>query len=239
MGTFTESRKNHVHNQEIELIGTFTFGSSYTNGGETLNTGLSVVRHANFHPKEVGVIVEYDIANQKVKAMTPKIMNMALGKPLLAIGTSSAAAIKITNAFHLLVGGSPTTVAAAEKAFTATTHDIPANASLVQEAVYLLSADNAGAVTLTMGTIADGAGNATIPSTPANQVAFGYLRLAVAAGATDFDATTDLLSAGHLTDTYVDLSHGPKDIPMGLEEIGAGADLGSILGAVECVFKGK
>ncbi|KKL93229.1 hypothetical protein LCGC14_1876820, partial [marine sediment metagenome] len=30
----------------------------------------------------------------------------------------------------------------------------------------------------------------------------GYLRLAVAAGATDFDATSDDLSDGHLTDTF-------------------------------------
>lgn len=125
--------------------------------------------------------------------------------PGLAIGSTSAAKVKITNATQIIVNGVGATVSAAEVAFTATTHDITADASAVQEAVYLLSADSAGTVTITKGTTASGAGKALIPATPAGETAIGYVRIAVEVGATDFDATTDLLSASHLTDTYVDL----------------------------------
>ncbi|HYD82731.1 MAG TPA: hypothetical protein VEA63_01740, partial [Opitutus sp.] len=109
-------------------------------------------------------------------------------------------------------------------AFTATTHDIAANASTVQERVYLYSLNAAGDVTVTPGVVATGAGNAAFPATPAGQTPFGALRLAVAAGATPFDATTDELDEAHLTDTYYDLSVNPVDLVVTqeeLEEIGA------------------
>lgn len=122
----------------------------------------------------------------------------------LTIGTTSTAKVKIGVASSCTFGGVFGTALAAntEVAFTATTHDIPASASAVQEACYLLSVDSAGAATLTMGAIASGSGSALVPDCPAGNCPIGYLRLAVAAGATSFDATSDALSAGHLTDTY-------------------------------------
>jgi len=132
--------------------------------------------------------------------------NVCLSTPGLVIGTTSAAEVRIASTTAFLNKGIFKSKTAAEVGFTATTHDIAADAVLVQEACYLVSLQADGTPVLTMGAIADGAGNAVIPSTPAGETAIGYLRLAVAAGSTDFDASTDLLSAGHLTDTFYSLS---------------------------------
>lgn len=125
-----------------------------------------------------------------------------LASPVVAIGTTSKATIKTTTAIAV-INGVLVSVTGAETAFTATTHDIAASASAVQEAVYLVVSDSAATLSLVMGEIASGAGNAVIPECPAGKIALGYLRLAVAAGATSFDATTDELDEAHLTDTYV------------------------------------
>jgi len=87
-------------------------------------------------------------------------------------------------------------------AFTATTHDIPANASTVQEAMYLVMLAANGTPSLVMGTISTGAGTALLPERPATGTPIGAVRVAVAAGATSFDATTDELDEAHITDTY-------------------------------------
>lgn len=125
-----------------------------------------------------------------------------LGTPVLAIGTSSKKTVKSTTAVAC-INGVLVSVTGAETAFTATTHDIAANADSVQEAVYLAVADSAAAITLVKGETATGAGNALIPECPAGKVALGYVRIAVAAGATPFDASSDDLDAAHITDTYV------------------------------------
>ena len=129
----------------------------------------------------------------------------------MTIGSGSAAKIKIANTVTYSLNGIIYTKTTAEVAFTATTHDITADASAIQERCYLMSLQADGTATITAGTVASGSGNATVPATPANETPIGYLRLAVAAGSTDFDASTDLLSAAHLTDTYVDLSVNAVD----------------------------
>jgi hypothetical protein len=126
-----------------------------------------------------------------------------IGTPGLAIGTSSAAAVKIVNAFGLVVAGGFETKASAEVAFTATTHDITNSTAKIQEAKYLLSIAAGGTVTITMGVIAD-ENESDIPAIPADEVPLGVVTIQVAAGATPFNASTDLLSAAHLTDTYED-----------------------------------
>lgn len=142
--------------------------------------------------------------------------NQALAAAGLAIGSSSTAKIKIVNTvtyISSLIAKSKTT---AEVAFTATTHDIAANASSVQEACYVMSLDAAGTATITMGAVATGSGAALVPDRssrpgttttntyPATNTPIGYVRIAVAAGSTIFDASSDALSAGHLTVTYYD-----------------------------------
>lgn len=139
------------------------------------------------------------------------IYNMCFSKAGLAIGTTSKKEVRITNTTEFGVNGGAYRKTAAEVAFTATIMDIPANASTVQEACFLYSLNASGTPTVTMGAIATGAGNSVVPVTPEDKCAIGYLRLAVAAGATSFDATTDDLDAAHLTDTYVDLHLNPSD----------------------------
>lgn len=129
----------------------------------------------------------------------------------LAIGTSSTSAIKIVNTVTYVLDAILRTKTTAEVAFTATTMDIAANASSVQEACYLVSLNSAGTPTITMGTIATGAGNAAVPATPSGNCPIGYVRIAVAAGSTIFDASSDALNASHLTVTYVNLSMNPSD----------------------------
>jgi hypothetical protein len=130
----------------------------------------------------------------------------------LAIGSSSKTKVKIaTNSTgtYSVDGVLYTFPAAQEVAFTATTHDIEADADTIQERVYLVCLDAAGAATIIAGEQAAGAGNAKLPEwddIPATVCPVGYLRLAVAAGSTDFDATTDELDEAHLTDTYVNLT---------------------------------
>lgn len=128
----------------------------------------------------------------------------ALSPAGLAIGTVSKAKVLIANTVTYLSGGVFKSKTTAEVAFTATTHDIPAHATLVQEAVYLLCLDAGGTPTIEMGAIASGAGNAVIPAPPDGKTVIGHVRIAVDAGATSFDATTDELDEAHLTVTYTD-----------------------------------
>lgn len=142
------------------------------------------------------------------------MLNRVLTAPGLTIGTSSATAVKIGNTFKFLHGGVPKSKASAEKAFTATTHDITPDAGAAQERWYLYSIAADETVTCTAG-VQGAVGSGTIPATPANTVAFGLLRLELAAGATPFDATTDELSAAHLTDEYTDLIAAPNPTDVG------------------------
>lgn len=128
----------------------------------------------------------------------------AMTSPGLAIGTTTTQ-VKITNTTTFLHNGIFKSKTTADTAFTATTHNIAADATLVQEAVFLVCLDASGTVTLTMGAIASGAAAALIPAIPTAKTPIGYVRIAVAAGATSFAATSDALSAGHLTTTYVNL----------------------------------
>ena len=122
----------------------------------------------------------------------------------LAIGSVDAAEILIGNTVQYFNGaGQVKTKTTAEIAFTATTHDIAANASAAQEAWYLVSLDSAGTATITKGTTA-AADSAVLPAVPSGDTAIGGVKISVAAGATPFDATSDDLDAAHLTTTYVD-----------------------------------
>lgn len=131
------------------------------------------------------------------------LRNRALSAPGLVIGSSSAAKVKIGATTAFLSDGVFKSKTTAEIAFTATTHDIPADADVAQEAWYLVMLAADGTPSLVMGTIADD-GLAKLPALPATGTCIGAVKISVAAGATPFDASTDELSAEHLTDTYVD-----------------------------------
>lgn len=126
-----------------------------------------------------------------------------LSDPGVVIGSSAPEKVKITNTTKFLFNGVFGSKSTAEVAFTATTMDIPANADTVQEAMYLLTFSAVdGTPALTMGTIATGSGKAVLPEIPAASVPVGAVRVAVAAGSTPFNASSDSLAAGHITDTY-------------------------------------
>lgn len=138
--------------------------------------------------------------------------NLTSGVAIVATMTFTADGVFSTiNGYLSDGGGGDATAEAGFIAFTATTHDITANSASVQEAVYVFSTDSSGSITVTKGDTASGAGNANYPTTPAGETCFGAVRIAVAAGSTDFNATTDLLSDGHLTVTYYDLMVNPGD----------------------------
>ncbi len=128
-----------------------------------------------------------------LQAIVDKIQDVLIGyRPLtsagLAIGTSSKKAIKIASATKILVAGNIVTVSAAEKAFTATTHDV-AHAKF---AIFVLSANSAGTVTVTKSDDADTLAEVVIPATPSGETAFGAV-IINPTGTGAFDATsTDL-----------------------------------------------
>lgn len=146
--------------------------------------------------------------NLLLREIMPPSQDSMLGAPGLTIGTVSAKEIKLANATLFLgAGATPAELAAQEKGFTATTHDITADASTAQEAWYLLSTTDGAAIVITKGTTAD-EGSAVPPAVPSNAAPIGLVKIVVAAGTTpadDFDATTDDLDASHLTVTYYDL----------------------------------
>lgn len=138
------------------------------------------------------------LANSLKSAM----LNACYSNAGLAIGaTSPKKGVTIANTVTYTQNGVFKTKTTGEVAFTATAHDIAADASVVREAVYLITLNN-GTPAITKGVTASGSGKAVVPDPPAGHAPIGHVRIAVAAGATSFDATTDNLDAGHLTVTY-------------------------------------
>ena len=147
-----------------------------------------------------------------VNGLHEVLLNHANTAPGLVIGSSDSAKVKIATTVTYVVNGIFKSKTTAEVAFTATSHDIAFHATLVKEAVFTLSLKADLSAVLTMGAIAVGAGNAVQPAAPAGQCVIGAVRIAVAGGATPFDATSDALNAGHLTTTYYDQCMRPADI---------------------------
>lgn len=120
----------------------------------------------------------------------------------LAIGSGSKAKIKIANDVLAYVDGKMVLVAAAEVAFTTTTHDIADGYTNM----YVLVTDSAGAVTVRMGTAAanaTGIAGVVPPTIPAKTAVIGIVALKADGAA--FDATTTELDALTVTDLYYDI----------------------------------
>lgn len=190
-----------------------TLGASYTKGGEALNAADLPFRSGHRIDS-----VEVEPIGGKSFEFVPDATSPHLGylkvrdaraqddftlnRPALAIGVISAAEIA-HGAFTKVVAGAIAEVAAAEVAFTATTHDIAPDAQTPQEAYYTISVQAGGTVIVTKGATAD-EGLAVPAAVPAGEALVGYVKVVVAAGATPFDATTDDLDAAHLTTTFED-----------------------------------
>ncbi len=120
-----------------------------------------------------------------------------LTNPTIAIGSDKK---KVKhNDLHLIKDGVISKIATGEVAFTATTHDITADNTKAQEATYLIYLDGS-TVKILKGTTADA--DSVCPALPAGKVRLGEVKIVVAQGTSDFDATTDDLDAGHLTATF-------------------------------------
>lgn len=152
------------------------------------------------------------LSNKDLIGLLKTLTCRGLSSAGVVIGTSSAAQVKWGSSIVVSINGKIVTVTTSEVAFTATTHDIAASASVVREAVYIVCCDAAGTVTLVKGEEASGAGTAVWPVAPTDKAVVGAVRVAVAAGTTPFDASTDLLSAGHITDTYYNVTCSPVDL---------------------------
>lgn len=211
------------------IIADVTFDSSYPHGGEEIlasSLGFRVGKLTYIHPGASGNFrTEYaaDPAlaegggsggaarasrNDRARLIVRRIVGIRqdflLNAPGLAIGTSSAAEVKIVNPVVYVAGGAVVEDAAAtEVAFTATTHDITNDADKGQEAYYTLSSVDGINLVITKGSTAD-EGVAVPPAAPANSAILGFIKILVEAGAVIFNATTDLLSAAHLTVTFED-----------------------------------
>jgi hypothetical protein len=136
------------------------------------------------------------------------VLNMSLYNPVLAIGSGSKKKVLITTGatgLFLIEGKMYVTPASQEVGFTATTDDIVASATKVQERYYVVCLNTSGTGSIVAGDQAD-TGKALLPEIDSDLCAIGYVKLSVAAGAVDFDATTDELDEGHITDVYTNVA---------------------------------
>jgi hypothetical protein len=122
-----------------------------------------------------------------------------LSNPTIAIGSASKAKVKHGDITYIK-DGVISTVAGGEVEFTATTHDITSAEAKEQEAQYLVYLDGSD-VKILKGTTADADASA-LPALPTGKIRLGSCKVVVDAGTDDFDASTDLLDAGHLTTTF-------------------------------------
>ena len=217
------------------------FDSAYAEGGMAFDAAALLqslggydkaptVLATKFMPK-AGYSFWWDATNKKVVAYQESTAYMVFAAAGLAIGSVSKKKVLIANTVEYSVAGVAKSKTTAEVAFTADDHDITANASAIQEAVYLLSLDASGTATITKGTTASGLNQATVPATPNGETAIGHVRVSVAAGATDFDASSDDLDAAHLTVAYTDLVTEGK-----AREVAAATDLSALIGVRALVF---
>ena len=190
MATATKVSQQDRGDGEV-IVADVTFSASYSQGGEQLTAGdlgfrcgvkLDSVNAAPVGGRAFQFV--HDAAAQdrgKLKILDPQgAEDFLLNRPGLAIGTVDAAEVKISNPITYSIAGVLAELAAAEHAFTATTHDIAADPALVQEALFLLSAA-AGTVTITKGVTANE--NAAVPpALPAGEALVGYVKIKVAAG---------------------------------------------------------
>lgn len=209
--TISTVRKSDVDNGQ-RIVADVTFDSSYPWGGEAITaqdlgfrigSALDLIQSAPVDRYLFEFLPDASYPHQgKLRVLNRLGDDFVLNRPGLAIGSVSKAEVLVGNAITYSVAGVLAELASAEHAFTATTHDITADASKIQEAIYLLSVAG-GTLTITKGTTAD-EDEAVPPSLPAGEALVGYVKIQVEAGTTDFDATSDDLDASHLTVTYHD-----------------------------------
>jgi len=127
---------------------------------------------------------ELNNLRRQVSYMMPGVL---FSDPANKRGTSAVTAWRV-EAFTYAVRGLIESKAAAETAFTATTHDVAAS----KEAWFVLTIASGGALTITKATDQT-IGTKLLPQAPDNQVVVGYLGIVTNAGGI-WDASTDDLA---------------------------------------------
>lgn len=159
----------------------------------------------------------YTLSSEYLQSLIESILESqrfrALTDPGLAIGSSSKKEVLVGANTTYLYDGVFKSFTSAEVAFTATEHDIPADASTAQQRLYVIGVDDAGSEIVVPGAVAD-SGSALLPEwselvdSDGNRITpFGVVDITVDAGATPFNATTDDLDASHLTVEYTDYGY--------------------------------
>jgi hypothetical protein len=141
----------------------------------------------------------------------------------LAIGSGSKKKVLIASTVKYFNGGAVKSKTTVEVDFTATTHDIAADAGAAQERWYLVALAADGTPSITAG-VQGAVGAGTYPATPSGETPIGLVRLEIAAGGTIFDATTDELDEAHITDEYFNFvgHYNPGDLTTQPAAFGAG-----------------
>lgn len=148
-----------------------------------------------------------DVENLR-RAVSYMMPGVVLTAPATKTGTTSAKAWR-NEAFTYATRGLIESKAAAETAFTATTHDVAAS----KEAWFVLSIAAGGTLTITKA--ADQTiGTVVLPSGPDNQVVVAYLQIVT--GTTGFDATTDDLAVAGTIITSLTFTDAPAVAAAGL-----------------------
>lgn len=137
-------------------------------------------------------LVTYTVGGSLINLVTDGVAGLAEG--------TDANTIKTTGAIDYRINGAMYTKAATDNiAMTAC-----AAQADVKYCKYLVSIDDAGAVTVTKGNDAAAAADALLPATPADEAVIGWFQ--VLTGGATFTSGTDDLGGGSFTVTYEDLS---------------------------------
>lgn len=154
------------------------------------------------HQQTVQINALVNDVERLADAMRRMMPGVLLSDAANKTGTTSAAKWR-TEAFTFTFRGKITSAAAAETAFTATTHDVAAS----KQAIFCLSVQTDG-TTFTITKAADQTiGTDVYPTGPDNEILVGYLTLVTGAGGI-FDASTDDVTAGAgnlVTVTFADV----------------------------------
>ena len=159
-----------------------------------VNTSVNLT---DYLPKNYRYSLEFKALLEDLEdAMDRTINDRVLSNPTLVIGSSSAAKVK-NSAFSVIRSGVISAVGSTETDFTATTDDIAAGYG----AVYNIYLDASNVIKILKGTATLLGAGAVAPATPSGGLKIGEVKVVTTAL---FDATTTLLSAATVTDTYTD-----------------------------------
>jgi hypothetical protein len=132
-----------------------------------------------------GVTTSSEDIRNALEKLQINAVDSVLSSAALAIGSSSKAKVKIVNTFYYIIDGVLYSKTSAEVAFTATSHDVAAD----KFAVFVLSIDAAGTVTMTKSADADSLAEIVLPAVPADEVVVGMV-IINPTGTGNFDAST-------------------------------------------------